>query len=105
VIDSWRQLLPGFDATQHLTGPIVATTADAGACCGTTVRGHHTLIRQGRTSVWMVAGRYRVSLVRVDGVWRISGITLKVSYEQGDRELVERAQERVAPGRGGRTSV
>jgi hypothetical protein len=53
----------------------------------------------------MVAGRYRVSLVRVDGVWRISGITLKVSYEQGDRELVERAQERVAPGRGGRTSV
>ena len=28
LIDRWRQLLPGFDATQHLIGPVAVTEAD-----------------------------------------------------------------------------
>jgi hypothetical protein len=83
VIGAWRQLLPGFDATQHLTGPIVASVGDDGASCATTVRDYHTVIEDGRTSVWMVAGRYRTSLVRSSDGWRIDGITLTVSHESG----------------------
>ena len=29
LLSAWRELLPGFDATQHLLGPILATSADA----------------------------------------------------------------------------
>src|SRR5690606_1240782 len=106
VVAAWQQLLPGFDATQHLTGPIVVTAAnDTGATCATTVRAYHTLVEDGRTDVWMVAGRYQISLVPAPSAtppWRISGITLRLAYEEGDRALVEQAQARVAKGSGGR---
>ncbi|HEY8474353.1 MAG TPA: nuclear transport factor 2 family protein [Natronosporangium sp.] len=109
VVAAWQQLLPGFDATQHLTGPIVVTAADDhGASCTTTVRGYHTLVEDGQTGVWMVAGRYHISLTRAPGAgspWRISGITLHVSYEEGERTLVERAQARVSAGAGGRVAA
>lgn len=108
VVTAWRQLLPGFDATQHLTGPIVVTSADdAGATCATTVRAYHTVVEDGRTGIWMVAGRYQISLTPSPDTalrWRVSGITLRVAYEEGDRALVERAQARVVAGEGGRVS-
>jgi len=108
VVATWRQLVPGFDATQHLTGPVVVTAADdSGAVCTTTVRGYHTLVEGGHTGVWMVAGRYHITLTPapVAPAWRINGITLRVSYEEGSRVLVEQARTRVAAGAGGRLAA
>jgi hypothetical protein len=105
LIDRWRQLLTGFDATQHLTGPVVLTGVaddDGTATCATTVRGYHHIVADEQGGTWMCAGRYDIGLDRgVDG-WRVSAITLTVAYEDGDRSLVDVARERGATGSGGR---
>jgi hypothetical protein len=105
LIDRWRQLLTGFDATQHLTGPVVLTGVgedDGTATCAATVRGyHHVADEEGGT--WMCAGRYDIALDRsVDG-WRVSAITLTVAYEDGNRNLVGVARERGETRSGGRS--
>lgn len=104
VVDRWRGLLPGFDATQHLTGPVVTTElGDREARCRTTVRGYHVFTEDGVTRRWMVAGNYDMRLLRDADRWRISAITLTVIDEEGDRGLVERATARAAANEGVRS--
>lgn len=87
LVERWRGLLPGFDGTQHLLGPLVVDGTEV-AC---NVRGYHAL----DGAVWMVAGRYTLTVVE----GRVAGIVLRVSYEEGDRSLTETAAERARPRR------
>jgi SnoaL-like domain len=104
LVADWRELATGFDATQHLTGPFVDVDRDdQRLTCTTTVRAYHHLVEAGEAATWLVAGGYRVRLVREPTGWRIHGITLRLSYESGDRELTTRARERSVQGVGGRT--
>lgn len=104
LVERWQGLLPGFDATQHLTGPVLVSDLGSDtASCLTQVRAYHYLVDGEARRVWMVAGRYRIRLHHSAGAWRISAITLSVLYEEGDRSIVERATERVANNTGGRT--
>ncbi|PZS32931.1 MAG: hypothetical protein DLM58_08950 [Pseudonocardiales bacterium] len=87
IVQRWRDLLPGFDATQHFLGPLLGTGEGVVEC---NVRGFHHL--DGGT--WMVAGWYTLTLAEDDGRVRIAGIDLAESYETGSRDLVERARQR-----------
>lgn len=103
LVDRWRQLLTGFDATQHLTGPVVVTRADErGATCATTVRGYHHIATDDGPATWMVAGRYEIGLDRGPDGWAVDAITLAVAYEEGDRGLVDVARRRGEDRAGGR---
>lgn len=103
LVDRWRRLLTGFDATQHLTGPVVVTRADdRGATCATTVRGYHHLVTGAGAATWMVAGRYEIGLGRGPDGWTVDAITLAVAYEDGDRGLVDVARRRGEDRAGGR---
>ncbi|WP_205856580.1 nuclear transport factor 2 family protein [Phytoactinopolyspora endophytica] len=101
LIMRWRKLLPGFDSTQHLLGPVVTTAQDEHqATCTASIRAYHHLADGQDASTWMVAGQYVMTLERLTDGWKIRGITLNVAYEEGGRTVIERAQERVAAGRG-----
>lgn len=91
LAERWRRMLPGFDATQHLVGPLLESGGGVVEC---NVRGYHHL--DGQT--WMVAGWYTLTLIEVDGRTRVAGIDLAASYETGSRDLVDRAQRRADPG-------
>ncbi len=84
VIERWRGLLPGFDATQHFVG----TLAESGGVVRGNVRAYHVL----DGAEWMVAGWYELTVTA--GPARISGIVLTAVYETGSRELLGHAQER-----------
>ncbi|WP_084469580.1 nuclear transport factor 2 family protein [Jiangella gansuensis] len=104
VVSRWRGLLPGFDATQHLTGPVLTSPApdgDGGVRCVTTVRGYHHLADGDLRGTWMVAGRYDIRVTDD----RITAITLHATYEDGDRALTELASARCAAGTGGRVAA
>jgi hypothetical protein len=123
LIESWRGLLPGFDATQHITGPVVVDdTGPDEALARTSVRGYHWIAGEE----WMVAGRYTMTLRRVidlplrasgsasvhgsdetrrrfgevaesvgvRGDWRIISITLTVARQTGVLSLPDTARER-----------
>ncbi|HET7221286.1 MAG TPA: nuclear transport factor 2 family protein [Vicinamibacterales bacterium] len=93
LIEGWRGVLPGFDATQHITGPIAVDDESADeAVARTTVRGYHWL----GSDEWMVAGRYTMTLVRTGSTWRITAITLTVSHQSGTLSLPETARARAA---------
>lgn len=91
VVESWMGIVPGFDATQHLLGPIrIDEGGEDRAVAEAHVRAYHYL----EGSVWMVAGHYRIGLTRKDAAWRIDGIHLGVFCQEGGPDLLSRAQER-----------
>ncbi len=91
LIESWKGIVPGFDATQHLLGPIRIEERGADrAVAETHVRAYHYL----EGSVWMVAGHYRIGLSRTEARWKVAGIHLEVFYQEGGPDLLSRAQER-----------
>jgi hypothetical protein len=91
VVESWKGIVPGFDATQHLLGPIrLQEQGEDRAVAEAHVRAYHHL----EGSVWMVAGHYRVGLARKESGWKIAGIRLEVFYQEGGPDLLARAQER-----------
>jgi SnoaL-like domain len=100
----WQPFATGFDATQHLTGPIAVVEADEPhAIAVTTVRAYHHIAQDaGPVGTWMVAGHYEVSLDRGSDGWKVGGITLTVAYEDGDRALVDVARRRGETHGGGR---
>jgi fermentation-respiration switch protein FrsA (DUF1100 family) len=90
LIDTWRALVPGFDGTQHLTGPIVANVSANRArarCAATAI--HHI----GR-DYWTVSGHYQMELIRGDGRWAIASITYEHLLVVGDETLPGKAQVR-----------
>lgn len=93
LVERWRALLPGFDATQHLTGAVLTREKDGHTVVDTHVRGYHHIRGLG---VWMVAGHYRARVVQEGERWQIAALTLQVFYEEGDRAMLEQAQARAA---------
>jgi len=92
LIEGWRGLLPGFDATQHLTGPILSDIATGTARARCAVTAMH---RIGRDH-WTVSGHYDIELTREHwGNWVISGITYEHVLVLGDETLPQKAQSRV----------
>jgi SnoaL-like protein len=99
LIERWRGLLPGFDATQHLIGPVIVAGSGERATAETQVRGYHHLSGAEGGPVWMVAGRYRLAMERRGGEWTIGGLTLELAYQEGNLGLPALAQARVAEGK------
>lgn len=92
LMDAWRGLVPGFDATRHELGPITASVADGHATAHAPVDARHWL--DGR--FWRVAGTYDWTLERQSGGWRIASMTFTLARETGERELVALAAERAS---------
>jgi SnoaL-like domain len=90
LIDGWRSLIPGFDATQHLTGPILADVSGDTARVRCAVTAIHCI---GQTH-WTPSGHYEMELSRTDSRWMIGAIVFRNVFVAGDDTLPERAQAR-----------
>jgi hypothetical protein len=90
LVKRWQGLVPGFDATQHMTGPCLVDDRDGAVVAQTHVRAYHRI----GDAVWGVHGHYVVPLERTSADWRIAGITLRMFYQEGDPDLPARAAER-----------
>ncbi len=90
-----QALLPGFDATQHLTGPVLVTgDGGPGTRAGTHVIGYHHITDPDDGGTWAVHGHYIARVV--DG--EITELTLTVFYQDGRLDLPEVATRRAAAG-------
>jgi hypothetical protein len=91
LLGQWRGLLPGFEATQHMTGPVIVTSSDANtAVAETHVRAYHHIGNE----TWMIAGHYTMRVVRSGGGWKIASIRLEVYRQEGNTKLPALAMER-----------
>jgi SnoaL-like domain len=93
LIARWRALLPGFDATQHMLGPVVLTDdAGPGVRADAHVRGYHHIGGSDSGQTWAVHGHYTARLVE----GKITELTLALFYQEGDLGLPAVATERAA---------
>jgi hypothetical protein len=95
-IGGWRSFVGAFDATQHLTGPFVASERESAVLGSTSVRAYHRIAGAPGGDTWMVAGLYHVRFVHRRAGWRIIGMTLKVFYQDGNVDLPRIARGRAA---------
>lgn len=97
--DDWvervRQGLSGFDATQHnLTNLVFEIDGDTATCVVNMIAVH----RLG-DEFQRLGGFYTHRLRRGGDGWEITGCTLTVTWEEGDRALFGRAAAKLSAGR------
>jgi hypothetical protein len=85
LIAQWQEVLAGFGATHHQTGPIV----ERDGLLETHVTAHHW---RPTGEVWTVYGHYVARVT--DG--RIAELTLQTYHTEGDASLPQIAAQRVS---------
>lgn len=96
LIASWRELVPGFESTQHLLGPVVVEVAGDRAVARTHVRATHLIPGATGGASWVVGGHYTYQLVRSGSEWKIAGTRLVVAYQEGNLGLADIARAKGA---------
>lgn len=98
LMDAWRGLVPGFDATRHELRDVQATVTGDTAMATAFVDGRHWI----DGALWRPVGTYQWKLRKFEGRWKVEAMTFDMTQEFGDRGLVTRATERAAARAGGR---
>jgi hypothetical protein len=71
LVGGWRSFVGAFDATQHMTGPVVLAESREGEMkAAMHVRGYHRVAGAAGGETWMVAGHYQARLVHRRAGWR-----------------------------------
>ena len=92
LMDRWSSLVPGFDLTRHAISDIEVELHGHTANASASVTGTHWL----EGDIWAVSGRYDYELIRLEGEWKVTALTLTATSERGDRSLIGRALARIA---------
>ena len=90
LMDAWRGLVPGFNATGHELKDVEAQVDGDRATATAFVDARHWIGGALRRPI----GAYRWMLNRVDGRWKVTAMTFAMTREVGDRGLVAIAAER-----------
>lgn len=97
AVSGLKGFLPGFDATQHLLGPVVVEIGEEG---NATARFHarvtHVLTEATNDPMWVIGCHYTFDLEQRDDTWKIRSSRVNVLYEEGNRDLEEVARQRAA---------
>lgn len=88
LVDGWMAFLPQFDATHHMVTNLTVTgvagdTASAEA--------DFTATHRLGDRLWVLGGQYSYELVRADGRWLVTSLTMTALWESGDRALLGEA--------------
>ena len=90
LMDAWRGLVPGFDATRHALRDIEARVDGDTAEATALVDGRHWI----GDRLWRPIGLYRWTLRKSESGWKVTAMTFAMTQEIGDRGLVAIAAER-----------
>lgn len=96
ILDGWKGILPGFDATHHQLGPLIAEVDGARASARAYVTALHFIEGAEGGQTWTVVGTYDIALDQTDDLWRLSSLTFSFKFQDGNLYLPKTAQERAA---------
>ena len=101
LLERWKPLAHGYDATQHLIGPVVLMESDGRrAKAEAHVHASHYLANAEGGPLWIAAGHYEWTLEHPESSWKIAGIIFRLAFQNGNRSLPELAPKRGAAGLG-----
>ncbi|GAA3536609.1 nuclear transport factor 2 family protein [Amycolatopsis ultiminotia] len=88
MITKWKTNRTPLKATQHLLGNhLVSLTGDGTAVATAMFQATHLLPNDQGGPLWTLGGEYAYSFVQVDGAWRIDGLTMKLLWADGNRNI------------------
>lgn len=90
LMDGWRGIVPGFDATWHELADVRADVHEAEATATAHVDARHWI----GTRLWRPIGTYHWTLRKLDGTWKVTSMRFAMTQEIGDRALAAEATER-----------
>lgn len=98
LIERWRNLLPGFTHTCHVIGaPAINIQGETAQVTASVVAWHFLKEPELKgNDCWLVGGCYEMSFRKLDGVWRMDGLTLARAWAEGNLDLPRIAGERMA---------
>lgn len=88
LVETWRRNLSHLDATQHLLTNHVVHVRGGQATATADFQATHRLGPRVGGRLWVLGGSYEYTLVRVGRGWRISGVTMRPTWETGDRTVI-----------------
>jgi hypothetical protein len=102
--DRWvadaKRLFAGFKATQHTSSNHVHTLNGDRATCISNMQAEHFVAREPNDDLedgadrWTIGGYYINDLVRTPDGWKLSEITLNVTWQTGNENLSQIALQR-----------
>jgi SnoaL-like protein len=93
---SWRRTMDGLEATQHLITNILVSLDGDEASATANVVGVHRLVNPHGSPLWTVGGTYEFRLVRGRQGWLIRAITQRITWVEGNQQVLFRAAGRAA---------
>jgi len=88
LVGSWRELLDGMTATQHLvTNHLVTVDGDAAECTAQFHATHIADVPHGENR-WILGGHYRYVLTRAGHGWQICSLTMTVDWSSGNQAIL-----------------
>ncbi|MDX3006569.1 nuclear transport factor 2 family protein [Kribbella solani] len=82
IIDGWQSALGAYAATHHLLGNHLVTVNGDAAVCTASFQATH---RKTDDTLWTLGGTYRFDLVRIGSGWRIIGVVMTATWNDGSR--------------------
>lgn len=92
LMQAWRGIVPGFDATWHELGPVSVSLEGESATARAFVDGRHWI----GDDLWRPVGSYIWDVENLDGEWKVTRMVFDMTQEIGDRALATEAMERAA---------
>jgi hypothetical protein len=95
IVNSWKELLPGFDNTHHQLGNYVVklgAKVTTVSCYGTAT---HFLKNDSNNNVWTVVGTYDLEFINVNTDLKVSKMKFNLKYIDGNNDLPVLAQNRL----------
>ena len=93
-VESARILFAGFDATQHLSANHVHDVRGDEATCTSYMRAEHFVINDEGENYYTMGGYYVDELVRTADGWKIRSVNLAVTWNRGNRNVLNLAARR-----------
>jgi hypothetical protein len=101
--DEWaatvQQMLPGFDATQHVFTNFVVDVNGDEATATVYMKAEHFIANKLGDNSHTLGGFYVHKMQRHGADWKIHATTLNVTWSRGNRDVYRLAVERVAAGK------
>jgi hypothetical protein len=89
LVGSWRQLFGTMTATQHLLGNHLVTVDSNVAECTAQFQATHLADMAPAEDRWILGGHYWFGLIRVSGQWRISAVTMTMTWSSGNQAILD----------------
>lgn len=87
MIERWRESRENLKATQHLLSNHLVRMDGGNPTATAMFQATHVLPNDFGSPIWTLGGEYRYEFLEQGGAWRISALTMRIIWADGNRNI------------------